>query len=101
MSKMNILEKANSIIYQGAEGRRRMYGDFQETMEKTAKIASLIGTRDYSAKDAFVILMAMKLARESHSHKEDNLLDLIGYAAGYNDLLNNLENEIQKSPTVD
>ena len=31
--------------------------------------------------------IALKLARESHFHKEDNLLDLIAYIAGYNNYM--------------
>jgi hypothetical protein len=44
-------------------------------------------------------LIALKLSRESYTHKEDNLLDAVAYIASMNDYLeqkNNSTNETRK-----
>ena len=83
---MNILEKANNIVYLRTEEKERMYGDFHGCMGKTAKIASEMSNKTISVVDCYNVLIALKLARQSNSHKEDNLLDAIAYLASLNDL---------------
>ncbi len=85
---MNILEKANEIVYLRSEEKERMYGDFHTCMHKTAKIASELSNKELTVIDCYNILIALKLARQSNSHKEDNLLDAIAYMASLNDLNN-------------
>jgi|TARA_R110000868_G_scaffold112285_1_gene302487 hypothetical protein len=89
---MNILEKANNIVYLRSEEKDRMYGDFHTCMQKTANIASEMSNKVITIKDCYNILIALKLARQANAHKEDNLLDAIAYMASLNDLndLNNL-----------
>jgi hypothetical protein len=85
---MNILEKANEIVNLRSEEKSRMYGDFHISMEKTSKLASIMSNKDIDIKDCYNVLIALKLARQSNSHKEDNLLDAVAYLGSLNDYLN-------------
>jgi Domain of unknown function (DUF6378) len=82
---MNILERANEIVFNRSEEKDRQYGPFSEGMEKTAKIASLLSGKEITKTDCYNVMIALKLARESHSHKEDNILDAIAYLAQMNE----------------
>jgi len=86
---MNILEKANEIVNLRSEEKERMYGPFEESMEKAAKIASLISSKDITTIDIYNCMIALKLSRQSHSNKEDNLLDVVAYIGSLNNYLNN------------
>tara|TARA_R100000963_G_C4626599_1_gene92699 strand:+ start:228 stop:491 length:264 start_codon:yes stop_codon:yes gene_type:complete len=86
---MNILKKANNIINKRKEEKQRMYGPFGEGMKRAALIASGSTGKDFTPKDMYMAMIALKLSRESYYHKEDNLLDAVAYLAA----LNNYENE--------
>lgn len=86
---MNILEKANEIVNTRSEEKERMYGPFSEGMERAALIASASTGKNFTAKDMYMAMIALKLSRESYSHKEDNLLDAVAYIGA----LNNYEHE--------
>jgi len=74
--KESILQEANRIV----NGERQTdYSDPVENFKQIASIASAILKKELSAKDCCVVLMAVKLARESYKHKRDNLVDLAGY----------------------
>jgi len=88
---MNILKEANKIVNERAEEKERQYGDFSEGMERAAMIASGSTGKNINVKDMFLILVALKLSRESFNHKEDNLLDAVAYLAA----LNNYENKLK------
>ena len=81
---MNILEKANEIVNLRSEEKERQYGNFIECMNKTARIASEISNKKITTEDAYHVLIALKLARQSNSHKQDNLLDAVAYIASLN-----------------
>jgi hypothetical protein len=86
---MNILEKANEIVNTRSEEKERMYGPFEEGMERAALILS--GMLGYNV-DAILVyktLIALKLSRESYNHKEDNLLDAVAYIGSMNNFINN------------
>jgi hypothetical protein len=80
----NILEHAHDIVFKRNEEKERQYGPFHESMVKTAKLATLMGDKDLTAKDCLNVMVALKLARESYAHKYDNLLDAIAYLAQKN-----------------
>ena len=82
---MNILEKANEIIYKRSEEKARQYGPMQEGMIEAAKIASLLSRKDITAVDMYNCMIALKLSRQAYNHKEDNLLDAVAYMASLND----------------
>lgn len=85
---MNILEKANKIVYERAEEKNRQYGPFIEGMQRAAKIYSGMTGKEATADDMYKALIALKLSRQSYNHKEDNILDAIAYLASLNDFLN-------------
>lgn len=87
---MNILEKANEIVFLRSEEKERMYGDFHQCMQKTATIASEMSNKKIDIIDCYNVLIALKLARQANAHKEDNLLDAIAYMASLNELKNKI-----------
>jgi len=93
---MNILEQANEIIYKRSEEKARQYGPMQEGMQEAAKIASLLSRKELTAVDMYNCMIALKLSRQAYNHKEDNLLDCVGYMASLNDYQNNIQNEDTK-----
>jgi hypothetical protein len=88
---MNILQKANEIVNLRSEEKERMYGDFIESMQKASKLSSIMSNKEINVNDCYNVLIALKLARQSHSHKEDNLLDAVAYIGSLNEYLNNLK----------
>jgi hypothetical protein len=88
---MNILEQADKIINHRSEEKERMYGPFEESMEKAAQLATIITGKHIEAKDMYICMVAIKLARESYSHKEDNLLDCVAYLGALNNTYKNQE----------
>ena len=53
--KNNILEQANEIVNKRSEEKERMYGPFEESMEKAAKLASLMTNKHIETKFAITI----------------------------------------------
>lgn len=90
---MNILEKANEIVNKRNEEKERMYGPFEEGMERSAKIASGMTGKNITAKDVYAILVALKLSRHSYNYKEDNLLDAVAYLGSLNNYCQNKNNK--------
>ena len=85
---MNILKKANEIVNERSEEKQRQYGDFIQCMKKTARIATEMSSKDITTEDAYNVLIALKLARQSNFHKEDNLLDAVAYIGSLNNYKN-------------
>jgi hypothetical protein len=85
---MNILEEANKIINLRSEEKERMYGPFEEGMERAAMIASGCTGKKLTAQDVYMCLVALKLSRQSYNHKEDNLLDAVAYLGSLNNYNN-------------
>jgi hypothetical protein len=86
---MNILEEANSIVNLRSEEKERMYGPFEEGMDRAALILSGMLGYEVDAILVYKALIALKLSRESYSHKEDNLLDSVAYLGSMNNYINN------------
>lgn len=84
---MNILKKADEIVNKRSEERARCYGPFDENMERAAKIASLMCDKDITAEDMYKYMVAIKMSREAHCHKEDNLLDAAAYIGALNNYI--------------
>ena len=85
---MNIIEEANKIVNERAEEKERMYGPFEEGMDRAATIAKILTGKDITAIDMYKCLLSLKLSRESYNHKEDNLLDAIAYIGSMNNYIN-------------
>lgn len=86
---MNILDKANEIINERAEEKRRQYGPFDKSMEKAAIVASELCNKDITTEDFYKCMIALKISRMAYNLKEDTLLDAVAYIAA----LNNYNNE--------
>ena len=72
----SILREADRIVN---GDRQADYSDPLENFKHIAGIASAIRKKELTAEDCCVVLMAVKLARESYKHKRDNLVALAGY----------------------
>jgi hypothetical protein len=81
---MNILQRADEIVNIRSEEKERDYGPFEEGMQKAASIASLMCNKEITTSDMYKCMIALKLSRESYSHKEDNLLDACAYIGSLN-----------------
>lgn len=90
---MNILEKANEIVNLRKEEKERQYGPMSWTNQQAAKIATVLSRKEITTEDIYNFQIALKLARESFKHKEDNLLDLCAYIGGLNNYLEGHLNE--------
>lgn len=89
----NILERANEIANKRSEEKERQYGPMEETHRRTAELCSLLTGKEITTTDIYWMKVAMKLAREAHSHKEDNLVDACAYLSGLNDWQEKLDAE--------
>jgi hypothetical protein len=72
----DILLQAHSLLN---GDRQSAYGPPAESFFRTAAMWSAYLGKDISAKDVTVCMGLLKLAREAHRHKGDNLLDAAGY----------------------
>jgi hypothetical protein len=86
---MNILEQANKIVNERSEEKERMYGNFDDSMDKAAELFNSMTGLKLTAIEMFKALIALKLSRESFNHKEDNLLDAVAYIGALNNYINN------------
>lgn len=84
---MNILERANGIVNLNDEEHVRKYGNFIANMERCARIASEMSDKEITTKDAYNVMIAVKLSRQSVNDKEDNLLDAVAYMGSLNNYL--------------
>ena len=85
----NILERADRIVNERSEEKERQYGPFQASMERAAALYNLMAPKGERITTAgmYRAMIALKLSRESHAHKEDNLLDAVAYIGALNDYL--------------
>lgn len=90
---MNILKEADKIVNHRSQEKERMYGPFSECNSRAAKIATVLCSKDITTEDIYKFQIALKLARESWTHKEDNLLDLCAYVGALNNYLENTKVE--------
>ncbi len=90
-TQMNILLRANEIVFERKEEKERMYGSFTQGMIRASKIASGCTGKDITPEDMYMCMIALKLSRQSYNHKEDNLLDAIAYLAALNNHIHEKE----------
>lgn len=90
---MNILKEADLIINQRSEEKERQYGPMSRTNGVAAKIASAMSDKELTVVDIYNMQIALKLARESWRHKQDNLLDAVAYIGGLNNYREGIRNE--------
>lgn len=86
----NILERANQIVNNRSEEKERQYGEFSACMRRATAIYNcMVEGKEHkiTPECMYKAMIAMKLAREAHSHKEDNLLDAAAYIGALNNYL--------------
>lgn len=94
---MNILLKANEIVYSRSLEKEREYGPFIDGMIEAATIATRLSRKEITPVDMYNCLIALKLSRQAYNHKEDNLLDCVAYISSLNDYQNQIKNENSKN----
>lgn len=78
----NVCQEADEIAGQGGD-RMRDYGHPLDNHQRIADGWAVLLGRPVTAKQAALCMMWLKLAREMHSPKRDNMVDLCGYAKCY------------------
>lgn len=78
--KPNVCHEAETLVL---GDRNASYGNPGDDYAKTAKIWSgiihPILKRDITPQEAILMMVGVKLSREAHKHKHDNIVDAIGY----------------------
>jgi hypothetical protein len=81
---MNNAQKAQELVF---GDRNVSYGNPKDDYTKTAKMWSgLLHAKlkeEITAEEAILMMVALKLSRESFRHKEDNIVDAHGYLLCY------------------
>ena len=77
-TREEILEKARQCV---SGDRDLQYGSPEESFSRIAKYWSDYLDKDISPKDVAIMMVLFKVAREEHSSKLDNWVDICGYAA--------------------
>ena len=91
----NILKKADQIVNERSEEKKRQYGPFKESMERAAALYNLMSPKGQQITTAgmYRAMIALKLSREAYSNKEDNLLDAVAYIGSMNEYLEDTFNK--------
>jgi hypothetical protein len=84
MEKINILKESDLLVNHRSDEKSRQYGPFSEGMRRAAKILSGMRGKEFTEDDMFAAMIALKLSRESYTHKTDNLLDCVAYLGAWN-----------------
>lgn len=72
-----VLEKADELV--GGD-RQKTYGPPAENYRRVAEAWSAILNYEISPRDVCLCMIVMKAVRDAHSPKEDNIIDIAGYA---------------------
>lgn len=75
---MNILEEANGLVH---GDRQAAYGHPLDDFSRTAKLWSAILGHEVTPEQVGLCMCAVKISRQVNKPKRDNLVDLAGYAA--------------------
>jgi hypothetical protein len=79
-----VIAEANRIIY---GDREKTYGHPSKNFDTTAALWNAFLSTKYRTKfeldcnDVAILMTLLKIAREAHEHKRDNIVDGIGYLA--------------------
>ena len=71
-----IFEEAEAIVHGARQGT---YGSPERSFHRIALMWTAILGVEVTTQQAMLMMVAFKLARESHAHKRDNLVDAAGY----------------------
>ncbi len=85
----SLLEEATEIVN---GSRENDYGSAFDNMKHIADIFNTITGRDLTPEEVVLLNVSQKLSREIYKHKQDNLVDLIGYIEVLNKVINDKKN---------
>ena len=83
-ANMNILEEADKTIGE----RQDQYGNAEKSFAKIAGMWEEYLGVAIDENDVAMMMILLKVARQSNQHKRDNLVDICGYAALAGELYN-------------
>lgn len=75
-STQSILEEAQQII---SGPRRESYGPVEQSFQEIADIWTAVSGAQISPSQVALMMIGLKLQRESNKHQRDNLVDIVGY----------------------
>jgi hypothetical protein len=85
---MNILKKAQEIIFDRKEEKERQYGNIDDSISKAALVASELCNKEITAEDFYKCMIALKVSRMAYNTKKDTMLDCVGYIAALDNFKN-------------
>lgn len=85
---MNILKKAQEIIFDRKEEKERQYGNIDDSIRKAAFVASELCNKEITAEDFYKCMIALKVSRMAYNTKKDTMLDCVGYIAALDNFKN-------------
>jgi len=85
---MNILKKAQEIIFDRKEEKERQYGNIDDSIRKAALVASELCNKEITAEDFYKCMIALKVSRMAYNTKKDTMLDCVGYIAALDNFKN-------------
>ena len=69
--------------------RRESYGSVREDFSRIARLWTIVLGHECRAEHVPLMMICVKLSREIHAHKLDNLVDIAGYAQTLATLVDN------------
>jgi hypothetical protein len=97
---MNILDEAKNLVHgarQQTYGHPKVFGDAAAAI--ITEVLHLRGLlkedKCIRAQEVSLMLLCVKIAREAYQHKDDNLVDIAGYAEVLNMII---EKEVEEAP---
>lgn len=81
--KADLLDKVREI----RRDRQKQYGDSKPDFVRIAGLWSALLGHEITPDDVALMMILLKVSREKHAHKEDNLVDIMGYALCREDLV--------------
>jgi hypothetical protein len=88
---MSVAIKAHNLVY---GDRRKDYGHPIDDYRRVAKMWGAILDCEVTPMQAALCMIAIKISRQCNKHKNDNLVDIAGYAAVC-ELIGQAENDEQ------
>lgn len=85
---MNILKKAQEIIFDRKEEKERQYGNIDDSISKAALVASELCDKEITTEDFYKCMIALKVSRMAYNTKKDTMLDCVGYIAALDNFKN-------------
>ena len=78
MNRRQLLDQAQNIV---TKDRDEQYGDPEDSFAQIAAFWGIYLDTNIDSDDVGMMMMLLKIARQSHKPKDDNLIDIAGYAA--------------------